>query len=168
MIQTFLACILLLLDRRQRSGARRPQEASMPTDNFTILVLSLVAGCLPALIVLAAALRLRGILGRRLQRLEDALRVYNTANAELGRQLREMEEQFRVPAPRSAAARAMEPTRAATRLPETSRPAEPVRGSATATARRPAAAAAGESEFSDAELKLARLLKSRLPAMRAG
>jgi hypothetical protein len=28
--------------------------------------------------------------------------------------------------------------------------------------------AAAESEFSDAELKLARLLKSRLPAMRAG
>ena len=76
----------------------------MPTDNTAFLVMCLVAGCVPALIVLAAALRLRAVLGRRLQRLEDALRVYNAANAELGRQLRDMEDQFRIPAPRSAAA----------------------------------------------------------------
>lgn len=138
----------------------------MPTDNLTILALSLVAGCLPALFVLAAALRLRAVLGRRLQRLEDALRVYNGANAELGRQLREMEDQFRIPAPRSAAAsRAAEPTRPPS-APATAKAAEPMRAANAAPARRGAPAV--EAEFSDAELKLARLLKSRLPAMRVG
>lgn len=138
----------------------------MPTDNLTILALSLVAGCLPALFVLAAALRLRSVLGRRLQRLEDALRVYNGANAELGRQLREMEDQFRIPAPRSGAAtRAAEPARTIS-IPVSARAAEPIRAQKPAPARR--VAPAGESEFSDAELKLARLLKSRLPEMRVG
>jgi hypothetical protein len=143
----------------------------MPTHNLTILALSLVAGCLPALIVLAAALRLRSILGRRLQRLEDALRVYNGANAELGRQLREMEEQFRIPAPGSAAGRGMEGVRMAAsplRASEPTRAAEPARAIASAPAPARRVPAAAESEFSDAELKLARLLKSRLPAMRAG
>lgn len=139
----------------------------MPTDNPVMLFTSLAAGCLPALVVLAAALRLRWVLGRRLQRLEDALRVYNSANAELGRQLREMEDQFRIPAPRPAVARGAEHARPASPV-RTREPAplpEPLRTPPAAT-RRPGAHT--ESEFSESELRLARLLKSRLPAMRAG
>ena len=145
----------------------------MPTDNFAVLAMSLVAGCLPAIIVLAAALRLRAVLGRRLQRLEDALRVYNSANAELGRQLRDMEEQFRIPAPRSAAARGAEATRpaAAARAPDQQLFGDVLRAAATsASAAAPARrdSPRGDSEFTESELKLARLLKSRLPAMRIG
>lgn len=140
----------------------------MPTDNIAFLVTALIAGCVPAMIVLAAALRLRAILGRRLQRLEDALRVYNSANAELGRQLRDMEEQFRIPAPRSAAARAAEaprPAAAAARPAEAARFGDVLRSTAAAARRE---APAGDGEFTESELKLARLLKSRLPAMRIG
>ena len=146
----------------------------MPTDNLAVLAMSLVAGCLPAIIVLAAALRLRAVLGRRLQRLEDALRVYNGANADLGRQLREMEEQFKVPAPRSAAARGVEaprPAQAATRSPEPQRFGDVLRAAAnpaTSTSAPRREALRTDSEFTESELKLARLLKSRLPAMRIG
>ena len=140
----------------------------MPSDNLAILLTCLAAGSVPALVVLAAALRLRSVLGRRLQRLEDALRVYNSANAELGRQLREMEDQFRIPAPRSAAARAMETARGESgtlRGSEPARATEPSRTPPASARRQPSSA---KPEFSESELKLARLLKSRLPAMRAG
>lgn len=150
----------------------------MPSDNLSVIPFSLLAGCLPALVVFAAALRLRVILGRRLQRLEDALRVYNSANAELGRQLREMDEQLRMPTPRPSASRVtgvsreVSPVRAA----ETASAVSPLarseasRPAATMPFRRAAprpAANASEPEFSEAELRLARLLKSRLPAIAA-
>lgn len=141
----------------------------MPTDSPVMLLMALAAGCLPALLVLASALRLRWVLGRRLQRLEDALRVYNSANAELGRQLREMEDQFRIPAPRSAAARGAESPRAApagAATGDAQRGAQSPRVPPTAVARRQSAPA--DADFSESELRLARLLKSRLPAMRAG
>ena len=149
----------------------------MLADNLTVILLSLLAGCLPGLAVLAAALRLRGILGRRLQRLEDALRVYNSANAELGRQLREMDEQLRVPTPRAAsrvtgAGREVAPIRAAetSRAVSVSGRSEAARPTAAMPFLRAAprpAASTSEPEFSEAELRLARLLKSRLPAIGA-
>ncbi len=150
----------------------------MLADNLTVILLSLLAGCLPGLAVLAAALRLRGILGRRLQRLEDALRVYNSANAELGRQLREMDEQLRVPTPRASASRVTGAGRevAPIRAAETSSAvsvsgrSEAARPAAAMPFRRAAprpAASTSEPEFSEAELRLARLLKSRLPAIGA-
>lgn len=150
----------------------------MLADNLTVILLSLLAGCLPALAVLAAALRLRGSLGRRLQRLEDALRVYNSANAELGRQLREMDEQLRVPTLRASASRATGVARevAPIRAAETSSASsvsgrsEAARAAAAIPFRRAAprpAANTSEPEFSEAELRLARLLKSRLPAIGA-
>ena len=148
----------------------------MLSDNLNVILLSLLAGCLPALVVLAAALRLRVTLGRRLQRLEDALRVYNSANAELGRQLREMEEQLRVPTPRASASRVTGVSRelGAVRPAEMSSAvsapgkSEASRPAATMPFRRAAprpAATTAEPEFSEAEVRLARLLKSRLPAI---
>ena len=148
----------------------------MLSDNLNVIFLALLAGGLPALVVLAAALRLRMILGRRLHRLEDALRVYNSANAELGRQLREMEEELRVPSPRASASRVTGASRelAAVRTAEmpslASAPAksEASRPAAAMPFRRVAPRPAPntrEPEFSEAELRLARLLKSRLPAI---
>lgn len=133
----------------------------MSPDKLVVIVSIVVAGCVPALCVLAAALRLRALLARRLQRLEDALRVYNSANAELGRQLRAVEEQLlalrgRAPAP--AAGLHEEPVPERTRRPAPH--AAPRRAFTPATE--------PEDDYSAAELKLAALLKSRLPALRAG
>ena len=148
----------------------------MLSDNLNVILISLLTGCLPALAVLAAALRMRVTFGRRLQRLEDALRVYNSANAELGRQLRELEEGLRVPTPRTSASRVtgvsreVAPLRAAeasSAVPVSGR-SEASRPAATTPFRRAAprpAANTSEPEFSEAELRLARLLKSRLPAL---
>lgn len=133
----------------------------MSPDKLVVIVSIAVAGCVPALCVLAAALRLRAMLARRLQRLEDALRVYNSANAELGRQLRAVEEQLLLLRGRSAAA--AEDTSVAAAPDRTRRPAPHA-----APRRAFTPASDPDDDYSEAELKLAALLKSRLPALRAG
>jgi hypothetical protein len=130
----------------------------MSPDNLVVLASVTVAGALPAMCVLAAALRLRAVLARRLQRMEDALRVYNSANAELGRQLRALEERMRAAPP------------ATTSAPEPAS-ARPLRSGHLASRRAiepEVEVEAGDEEFSAAELRLAQLLRSRIPALRAG
>lgn len=116
---------------------------------------------LAATVLLILGLRARSQLGARIRRLEDALRVYNSANAEIGRQMRAMEERLLM------AATAPLPQR----LPEAAVP----RASESArvlAARPPVLAPRGEPEDGGAgdgaaERRLAELIRARLPVSRA-
>jgi hypothetical protein len=110
-----------------------------------VLALGLVALC-------AWGFRQRLVLVQRVQRLEDALRVYNAANASLGRQLAEVEG-------------AVEALRAKLAVPAPAAPAPEARPVPTA-AQRYGARPPVQPEFSDAELRLAQLIKSRLSTLR--
>jgi hypothetical protein len=106
------------------------------------LPMVLLGGMAAAWALLAAAglYHYRVVTARRLHALEDALRVYNNASAALGRRLLTLESQLvhdRSPAAPAAA------------------PAAP--------RKRPAAE---EEGFSEAELRLAQLIKTRLAGLR--
>jgi hypothetical protein len=111
-----------------------------------VLLGALAAVCV--LVAIAGLYHHRVVTARRLHALEDALRVYNNASAALGRRLLTLESQLvqeRRPAA-NATAPATAPT-AATVSPR----------------KRPAAE---EEGFSEAELRLAHLIKTRLAGLR--
>lgn len=130
------------------------------TNSFlSLLALGALAISLVALAVFCIH-SLRRALPQRLARLEEALRIYNSANANLGRQLAELEAslaQLRAP---PAAAIAAQP--AATPQPH------PRPGAAPSAAERYGLRDVPQSapEFSEAELRLAQLIKSRLATLR--
>lgn len=104
-------------------------------------------------IVLAAVLGwvalqyLRAQMRARCARLEEALRIYNNANAAIGRHVTALEAELHAMRQRLAA---MEGAGARTRLRET-----------------PCVAAAGDEPGDDAEQRLSRLIRSRLGEPRA-
>ena len=143
------------------------------------LTAALVALC--ATVLLIIGLRVRSGLHARIARLEDALRVYNSANAEIGRQLRAMEERLllaaatplarapeEAPAPRGMASFQREDAVPVLRSLAALAP----RAAAMNPAPRPGATArvaapkpeAGDETAGPAERRLAELLRSRLPA----
>jgi hypothetical protein len=131
------------------------------------LSLSIVVAIALAALASWVAYQLRRVVPLRLQRLEDALRVYNSANASLGRQLAETEEALR--ALRGASAPAAAPFAQQMQLAEAMAAAAPSSSAAGAPA--PGLSAAEryevpEPEFSEAELRLAQLIKSRLSTLR--
>ena len=118
-------------------------------SQFAVALLTLSLGALAMFCVHA----LRRVVPQRIARLEEALRVYNTANATLGRQLAELE---------ATVARLREGQ--ATR-PVAAEEARPAPSAAQRYGIRPTPAEAG-AEFSEAELRLAQLIKSRLSSLR--
>jgi len=104
---------------------------------------TLSAGLALPLVALVFGGYLHRALWPRLRRLEEALRVYNQAIAAMGRQLTAVETELA----RERAARK------AAQAPQT----------ASATV---AAESREEEEFSEAELRLAQLIKSRLATLR--
>lgn len=113
------------------------------------LPMVLLGGFAAAFALLAACgfYHYRVVTARRLHALEDALRVYNNASAALGRRLLTLESQ----------------------LVQERRPVAPA-AAAAAAAVAPAAPrkrpAAEEESFSEAELRLAHLIKTRLAGLR--
>jgi hypothetical protein len=94
-----------------------------------------------ALLAAAGLYHYRVVTARRLHALEDALRVYNNASAALGRRLLTLESQ----------------------LVQDRRPAAAPAAAPAAPRKRPAAE---EEGFSEAELRLAQLIKTRLAGLR--
>jgi len=127
----------------------------MTNTLFTLLATIAQALALAGLAAYCVHMLQRG-LPRRIARLEEALRVYNSANATLGRQVAELETALA--ALREAPSPAARP---AAQSPET-------RAGAVSAAERYElrAAPVAEPEFSAAELRLAQQIKSRLAAMR--
>jgi hypothetical protein len=152
-----------------------------------LLGLSAAMVALAATLLLILGLRARTRLYGRIARLEDALRVYNSANAEIGRQLRAMEERLLLAATTPLSPRGVEavPARAtdtpshAERIPVPRGLAglAPLRTSESLVARpgvgnpvRGAIASGkdeGDSGGGAAERRLAELIRARLPAARA-
>jgi hypothetical protein len=131
-----------------------------------LALLAFVAWCIHAL---------HHALPRRIARLEEALRVYNTANAALGRQLAELEAAVQRHLRAQAEAREEAPPPTPASRPEgrtpfgRGRPAAPSaaeRYGMAASAAAPPRVPAPEDGFSEAELRLAQLIKSRLATMR--
>jgi hypothetical protein len=115
----------------------------LAVSEYTLLLV--VAGALLTAfcgIAVAGIYHLRVVTARRLHALEDALRVYNNASAALGRRLLTLESQY------------SQERRVATQAVVTD--------IATVRTRRPPA----EESFSEAELRLAQLIKARLPGLR--
>ncbi|MFM7274363.1 MAG: hypothetical protein ACKO4A_11000 [Gammaproteobacteria bacterium] len=149
-----------------------------------LLSLSLSAAmvALSATLLLIAGLRIRMRLFARIARLEDALRVYNSANAEIGRQLRAMEERLLLVAATPLAPQAAESP--APRAAESARREDPLPVLRTLAALAPRAASAGtvpgavsgkpiagpaslqadQAAAGSAERRLAELIRARLPA----
>lgn len=152
-----------------------------------LLSLSAAMVALAATFLLIFGLRERMRLHGRIARLEDALRVYNSANAEIGRQLRGMEERLLLAAATPVAQRGVEaPSGRRMETPSHGEPAPVLRGLAGLAALRtnesPVAALTAGSPFRDvmasvadegdagggaAERRLAELIRARLPAARA-
>jgi hypothetical protein len=107
-----------------------------------VLLGALAAVCV--LVVAAGLYHYRVVTARRLHALEDALRVYNNASAALGRRLLTLESQ----------------------LVQERRPAAPATAPTAATVSPRKRPAAEEEGFSEAELRLAHLIKTRLAGLR--
>lgn len=147
-----------------------------------LLSLSAAMVALSATLLLIAGLRTRMKLLARIARLEDALRVYNSANAEIGRQLRAMEERLLLvtavplaqqaqgspvspaaeavrredPLPVLRALAALAPRAGAANTVPGAVPGKPLAGLASPSADQGAAGSA--------ERRLAELIRARLPA----
>ena len=123
-------------------------------DSLLLIALALLALGIGGIATFSVYLLKKSLPGR-LGRMEEALRVYNTANATLGRQLAELEAEI-----------------ARLREKAANRPVaavqEPPARHMTAAERYGISGAAGEpaAGFSEAELRLAQLIKSRLASMR--
>lgn len=109
-------------------------------------------------VLLIVGWRMHARLGGRIRRLEDALRVYNAANAEMGRQLRAVEQRQLLLATQQAPQRA--PEAAAPRMIDVPR---------TPAVKTPAPVPRLEPQGDDAfgqdaaERRLAELIRARLP-----
>lgn len=141
-------------------------------------LLSLTGAGIAALVVVAFAAwcvhTLRHAMPRRIARLEEALRVYNTANASLGREVAELEVAVRqlraqLESQQATASPARAPgadARAPVAEPRPATPSAAERYGIAAPVAAAARAPAPEAGFSEAELRLAQLIKSRLATLR--
>lgn len=113
------------------------------------LVLLGVSCLVPIAVSVLALLLARRWLDARVLTLEDALRNHGTANAAMGRHILALEAEL-------AALRSPSPVA----RQQSARPARPEHAPERPAARR------SEPEFSEAELRLSRLIKSRLQGLR--
>ena len=111
---------------------------------FSFIMVSVMLGCL----AIVAAYYCRAQLRQRFARMEDTLRLYNTANVAIGRHMATLENELQ---------ELRKPTMA---------PAAQGSTVARTGARRSMRAASGHAEFSDAEMRLAQRLKSHLGSLR--
>ena len=156
--------------------------SSFSLPGVDLVVVTVMAACVLALAVAAGYLlwQLRIVVPKRLKLMEDALRVYNSANATLGCRITELEsalQQVRHAPPAQPVEAAPPPLRIVQSAAEryesraNSTVAAPANRAAAPAAIQPKPTpprAAAGSEFTEAELKLAQLIKSRLGSLRVG